>query len=433
MRIRTFENRAFLILVVLVTLGFMWMVRPFMLPIFWAAVLAVLFRPIYYGWCQLFGGWRNTSAALTLIVAVLVLFLPMAILTRAVVNEVVALYNRLVVGAVDPQAPLVWIERQLPYVAEYLEQYGIAPENVQAWAVEAAGTVSQYVAQQALAFGQDAARFTILFSLMLYILFFFIRDGRRIQEALIRALPLGDARERRLFDRFGVVARATVKGTLVVAAVQGTLGGLLLWSVGIQGAVLWGVAMTVLSIIPAVGTVLVWGPAGIYLLSVGQVWQGVFVLAGGFFVVSIIDNILRPILVGRDTQMPDYLVLISTLGGLVKFGLSGFVLGPMVAAFFLVAWQIFTEDFEKLDAPGAPPTAEPDPDVPGPGDVHAVAREEAEIQAEAKAEVEARAEAAEANPGGHHAGEGGNRGDGPHREQISGAVERGDRGAGGHP
>jgi predicted PurR-regulated permease PerM len=392
MRIRTFENRAFLVVVALVTLGFVWMLRPFMLPVFWAAVLAVLFRGVYKGWLQLFGArWRNSSAGLTVLTAVLVLIVPLIIIGRAVMGEVIALTQGLQLGAVDVQAPLIWIENQFPILADQLERLGIEPGRVREWATEAAATVSQYLAGQALVLGQNVVEFSAFFGIMLYVLFFFVRDGDRIVQMLVDTLPLGDAREHRLFDRFILVARATVKGTLVVAAVQGALGGVLFWIVGLPAPVLWAVVMAVLSLLPVIGTVLVWGPGAIYLLSVGDIAGGIIVLVGGFFVVGLVDNVLRPVLVARDTQMPDYLVLLATLGGLAKFGLSGFVLGPMLAAFFLVVWEMFAEEFGPLDAPEAPAVAEPDPDVPGPGDVQEAAREEAEIKAEAKVAAEAEA------------------------------------------
>lgn len=387
MKIRTFENRAFLLLVALVTVVFFWMLRPFLLPVFWAVVLAVLFRGVYKGWLQLTGGWRNTSAALTLITAVLSLIVPLIIVGRAVTNEVIALTQGLQLGAIDVQAPLIWIETRFPTLAEQLDRFGIDGPRIRQFATEAATWASQFLAAQALVLGQNVVELAAYIGIMLYVLFFFIRDGAQLSEALVRALPLGDARERRLFDRFILVSRATVKGTLVVAAVQGALGGLLFWIVGLPAPVLWGVVMAILSLLPVVGTVLVWGPGAIYLLSVGQIVNGLVVLLGGFFVVGLVDNVLRPILVARDTQMPDYLVLLATLGGLAKFGISGFVLGPMLAAFFLVCWEMFAEEFAPLDEPGATNVGEPDPDVPGPGDVHRVAREQAAVEAHAEADV----------------------------------------------
>jgi predicted PurR-regulated permease PerM len=367
MKLRTLENRAFLAVVILVTVSFLWMVRPFLMPVFWAAVLAVLFHGVYKGFLGMMPRWPNTAAILTVFAAVVVVILPLVLLGIGITNEVIALYHRLEIGAIDLQAPIRWIEQQLPVVGEYLQRFDIEPDQMRQRATELVGIISQFLAGQALVLGRDAIQFAAMFFLMLYVLFFFVRDGERLVGAMIKALPLGDAREERLFERFVTVSRATTKGTLIVAAVQGALGGVLLWIVGIQGVILWGVLMAILALLPVVGTIMVWGPAAIYLISVGQVGSGIFVLLGGFFVVSLIDNFLRPRLIGRDTRMPDYLVLISTLGGLVKFGLSGFVAGPMLGAFFLVSWEIFVEEFSTLDEPGADPGLEPDPDVVGPG------------------------------------------------------------------
>ena len=199
---------------------------------------------------------------------------------------------------------------------------------------------------------------------MLYFLFYLFRDGERIVERIIRALPLGDRRERRLFSKFADVARATVKGTLVVAAVQGAIGGLLFWALGIDAAVFWGVVMAVLSLVPAIGSALVWVPAAVILAASGEPGRAAILVAGGVLVIGLVDNLLRPILVGRDTEMPDYLVLIATLGGIAVFGLSGFVLGPVVAALFLVVWDMVIEEYGAYDDAAGPGPVSPSPGPP---------------------------------------------------------------------
>ena len=135
--------------------------------------------------------------------------------------------------------------------------------------------------------------------------------------------------------------RATVKGYVVVAVVQGALGGLALWALCIGGAVFWGVVMAFLSLLPAVGAALVWAPVAIYLLATGAVWQGVALIVWGVVVIGLSDNVLRPILVGKDTKLPDYVVLITTLGGMSLFGINGFVIGPTIAAMFMACWALF--------------------------------------------------------------------------------------------
>jgi predicted PurR-regulated permease PerM len=198
----------------------------------------------------------------------------------------------------------------------------------------------QFLAGQALNVGQNALDFFVSFFIMLYLLYFVLRDGRALGHRVREAVPLRDDLQRNLFHKFTDVVRATIKGTIVVAIVQGALGGLMFWFLGIQAPVLWAVVMAFLSLLPAVGTALVWVPVALYLLASGAVWQGVLLIVYGVLVIGLVDNVLRPVLVGKDTKMPDYIVLIATLGGMAIFGLNGFVIGPLIAAMFMAAWDI---------------------------------------------------------------------------------------------
>jgi predicted PurR-regulated permease PerM len=363
MRLRNLESRVFLGLVLTTTLFFLWMVRGFLSPVFWAAVLAVLFRRIYLRTVELTGGRRSLAAVLTTLTVVLVVVLPVVVLVAALAQQALWLYGRVVAGDVDLMAPIAFVERSLPRLTELLDRYGVRIEEIRAGVQGAALTATQYVAGQALSLGQNALTIAVLFGLTLYFLFFLFRDGDAIMRGLIRALPMGDAREERLFRKFAEVSRATVKGTLVVAMVQGALGGLMFALVGIPAAVFWGVAMGVLSLLPAIGAALVWLPAAVFLFATGAIWQGLVVVVGGTFVIGLVDNLLRPILIGRETKMPDYLVLLATLGGLTAFGLAGFVAGPIIAALFLVMWEMFAEEYAPHDSSEPPvvPTAPPDP------------------------------------------------------------------------
>ena len=184
---------------------------------------------------------------------------------------------------------------------------------------------------------------------MLYVLYFFLRDGDQLLLAIARALPLGDARERALFERFTAVTRATLKGTLVVGAVQGTLGAIFFALLGLEGPVFWGAMMWACSLIPVIGPTIIWLPAALILIISGSVAKGLLLMGLGTFVIALADNILRPILVGRETRMPDFLVLLSTLGGLTLFGLSGFIAGPAIAALFITAWDMFAREYASSD------------------------------------------------------------------------------------
>jgi predicted PurR-regulated permease PerM len=186
---------------------------------------------------------------------------------------------------------------------------------------------------------------------MLYLTFFLLRDGSGLAHQIEDAVPLRPDLRRALLDKFTTVIRATVKGSLIVALIQGLIGGIVLWALGVHGAALWGAAMAFMSLLPAIGTGLVWAPIAIYLLASGAIWQGSVLIFCGMFVIGMVDNVLRPILVGRDVKMPDYVVLISTLGGLDIFGINGFVIGPVIAALFMAIWTIV-----RTEAPPAEET-----------------------------------------------------------------------------
>jgi len=233
-----------------------------------------------------------------------------------------------------------------------LERFGIEMDTVRENAAKAAVTASQFLARNALAFGQGTFGFVLKLALMLYVAYFLLRDGRRLVDQLVHAIPLGDERERLLLQKFAEVTRATVKGNLLVALVQGTLGGLIFWILGLPAPLLWGVVMTVLSLIPAVGAGLVWLPAAIYLYAVGEWVSATVLIAYGVAIIGLADNILRPMLVGRDTKLPDWMVLLSTLGGIAMVGINGFVIGPLIAVLFLAFWQIFGREFNGADQDG---------------------------------------------------------------------------------
>jgi predicted PurR-regulated permease PerM len=206
---------------------------------------------------------------------------------------------------------------------------------------------SQPITRQIWTVSQNTLDFSVNFLVMLYLLFFLLLDGDKLMRRIQRAVPLDPKVQQRLYRNFTSVVRSTVKGNVVVAAIQGALGGIALMVLGIPGALLWGVIMALLSLLPAVGAALVWGPISIYLLASGKVAQGLGLIAWGTVVIGLVDNLLRPMLVGKETRMPDYVVLISTIGGMSLFGISGFVIGPVIAALFIAAWDLSAAEAEK--------------------------------------------------------------------------------------
>jgi len=341
----TAQRVFFAVLLLGVSVAFIWLVQSFVQPIFWAVALGIVFFPMQRKLDGLLKGRTRLAAALSVIVILLIVVLPLGALVTAVAAEAVSLYERIRSNEINVSGAIDWIELQLPLVVETAESLGVDLERVQSQLATSAVTVSQFVAGRAVAIGQDTIRIAIYFFLMLYLLYFFMRDGEKIVEGMIRALPFGDERERHLIERFAEVSRATIKGTLIVGIVQGLFGGIMFAAFGIGAPVLWGVVMALLSIIPAVGPALVWLPAAIMLIANGSIWSGIIMIALGSLVIGLADNLLRPVLVGRDTRMPDYLILLSTLGGLTAFGISGIVIGPIIAAFFLSIWEMAEEEY----------------------------------------------------------------------------------------
>jgi len=333
------------VLLLAVSGAFVWLIRGFVQPIFWAVALGIIFFPMHLKLTAGLKGRNSLAAALSVIIIVLIVVLPIAAIVTAMAAEAADLVARLNENEINVAGAIDWINQQLPGAEQTLQSIGVPIDRLKEQLASSAMTVSQFLATQAFAIGQNTIRIAVYFFLMLYLLYFFMRDGKRILDGLVRALPFGDERERHLLERFAQVSRATIKGTLVVGIVQGTIGGVLFAVLGINGPVLWGVVMALLSIIPALGPAIVWVPAAIILIVNGNIVSGIVLIVVGSVVIGLADNLLRPLLVGRDTRMPDYLILLSTLGGLTAFGISGFVIGPIIAAFFLSVWEMAEEEY----------------------------------------------------------------------------------------
>ena len=358
MQVKTLETRTFLTLVVLVTVAFAWLLGGFLLPVFWATVLAILFTAPFRWVRDKLGGRGTLAALLTLFLILVLVVAPLAGLVAAVTGEAMGVYGAVADGTVDLTEPITRAEEFLPRVTRLAQDWGVDLDNIRDRISSTALSASQALAGSIVAIGQQTAHFLLVLAVTLYLLFFFLRDGEKLVETLVRAMPLGDIRERRLFSRFAAVTRATVKGSFIVAMVQGAIGGIAFWVLGLGAPVLWGAIMAVCALIPAVGTALVWFPAMIYLIATGAWVKALILVAVGVGVIGTVDNALRPILVGRDAGMPDYMILLTTLAGLATFGISGLVIGPIIGGLFMTVWAIFTEEFGPRDDADAEAEAE---------------------------------------------------------------------------
>ncbi len=335
------RTRMFWLLVGVVTIAFFWILLPFYGALFWATAIAVLFIGVQRRMVARTGGRHSLSALLTLLLVLIVVIVPLAWVGTMITREAAGVYVRIQSGEVQPSVWLAVLLDSLPSWASHLpERFGLQTlAQIQERFGDALSQAMRLLLQRGLSIGQGTFGFVVGFILMLYLLFFLLRDGDALIERIGRSLPLQPELKHRFGEKFATVVRATIKGTVVIAVIQGVLGAIAFHVLGIHGSMLWGVAMAILSLLPAVGPVLIWLPVALYLVATGAIGQGVGLILFGTFVIGLVDNGLRPILVGKDTKMPDYVVLFSTLGGLSILGINGFVIGPVVAALFIAAWE----------------------------------------------------------------------------------------------
>jgi len=343
----TANKSALLLLVLFISVVFLGMIRSFLMAIFLAGIFSALARPLYKRFERWYGGRRALASMSTLVVIVIIVILPLGVLMGIVTAQAIK------VG----QTVTPWVQEQIAQPGEFQKLLSslpffdkIAPYSETIWrkAGELIGTISQFLIGSLSTATKGAVNFLFMAFALLYTMFFFLMDGDKLIYKILYYLPMDDDDEQRMLEKFTSVTRATLKGTAVIGLLQGTLAGMAFWVVGIPSSVFWGTIMAVLSIIPGIGTALVWVPAVIILAAGGN-----YVKAGGLclfcaLVVGSIDNLLRPVLVGKDTQMHELMIFFGTLGGIIMFGVMGMIIGPIVAALFVTIWEIYGVAFKDI-------------------------------------------------------------------------------------
>lgn len=342
---RRVEHGGLILFLVAVTIGLALVVSSFAGALLWAALAALLFQPLFQRLLRRWPGRRNVAAAVTLLIITVAVVIPALIVASLVVEQAAGVYNQMRSGRINFATYFMQVHDALPLRLQHLiDGAGFGSfERAQAQITDAVSSSASLLARQAFSIGANAAAFLLAFGVGLYVTYFLLRDGERLGPAVVHALPLERPVAERLADKFVAVVRATIKGSGVVALVQGALGAITFWIVGLPAALLWGMLMVIAALLPAIGPAIIWAPVAVYLFAIGEIWQAVVVIVSGVVVIGLADNILRPVLVGRDTGIPDWLVLVTTLGGIELVGLSGIVVGPLVGALFLTGWQILTE------------------------------------------------------------------------------------------
>jgi predicted PurR-regulated permease PerM len=337
-------NIPFFVLLGLVTLLFLYLLKPFFFPLFWAAVIAAIFQPLYRRINRKLNHPSLSTILIFLVIAV-ILLLPAGVVGTLVFNESVTLYEKL---SPDPKNINRGLQNIIGLIANnaLADLFNLNKSVLIEKAAEVMRDVTNYIFVNLTTLTQNTLGLLVQFAIMFYALFFFVRDGEKFLRVAMRILPLGMGRERLLFNRFTTTARSTLKVTLIIGGIQGVLGGIIFLITNIDGAVIWGLLMIIMAVVPVVGCSIIWGPAGILMLLSGHIWEGVLILASGVLLISMVDNVLRPILIGKDVEMHPLLIFLSSLGGIFLFGFSGFVIGPIIASLLLAIWDMY-EEFQQ--------------------------------------------------------------------------------------
>ncbi len=344
---RDYINKTTLLgLVVIISALFLTMIHQFLMAIFMAGLCSAMVSPIHHRLTEKLHGREILASSLTVLAIVLLVLTPLTVLITLVVTQAISVGESVtpwVQGFIKEPSTISALLEKVPYYEQILPYRDIIIQK----AGELVGTVSNFLIDSLSSFTKLTIDAIFSSIIMLYVMFYFLTMGDVLLRKILYFLPLDDCNEQRLLHRFTSVTRATIKGTLIIGIMQGGICGIAFAIAGIEGPVFWGSVMAIMSIIPAFGTAIIWVPALIILALTGH-FGGVIILAilcGA--VAGNLDNVLRPRLVGKDTQMHDLFVLFGTLGGISMFGLLGIVLGPIVAALFITIWEIYGDAFKN--------------------------------------------------------------------------------------
>jgi predicted PurR-regulated permease PerM len=335
------ERRTFAAALIAITIVFGWAIWPFAGAILWSVVAAIMFTPLNRRITEQLRGRPSLAAAVTLLVFTAAVVIPAILLTSFLLDRAAGIYTGIRSGQIDIGRTFLQVQAAMPgWLLRLLARLGITDlASLRETLSAGVATRLQILTSGAVAIGQGAASFLLALAVVLYLTFFLLRDGQRLAAGISPYVPLAPADRSMFSARFVEVIRATVVGGILVGVAQGVLGGMVMALLGVPNAALWAVLMALSSLLPAVGTGLVWVPVSLFLLATGSTWQGIIMALSGLFLIGSVDNVLRPILIGRRTKMPDFLVLVATLGGLASFGFNGLLMGPVAAALFLSGWQ----------------------------------------------------------------------------------------------
>jgi predicted PurR-regulated permease PerM len=330
--------------------------RPFIVPVLWAAILARLTFPVHRRATRLLRGREALSAALMTLGLVLLAVFPVVYLTLLLVQEAGSAY-----AAIDAWIQTGGVKRLSEHLSalpipggtlqEWLGRIIVSSEDFQNSLLQGSKTLSLFLVGQMTDLAKNAFEVVVNVLVMVFTLFFFFKDGNRLYENLYRVVPLLESHKRKVFTRLDRTMTAVVHGMIITAFVQGLLAGIAYWFLGVPFPVLLTALTALLALLPFGGTALVWGPVVVYLFWMGPIWKAALMLAWGVGVVTMVDNFLKPILIGHGAQLPALFLFFSILGGLAAYGFIGIFLGPILLAILLTAIQIYREEYSDEPPP----------------------------------------------------------------------------------
>ena len=327
-------------MVIAISALFLSMIHQFLMAIFLAGLFSALARPVYRRLRITFKGHRHAASVTTLLLMIFVVLIPLMLLVGIIVGQAIDVGQAVtpwIKQNIEQPDRLTAYLQQLPFY-EYLEPYrGVILEK----AGKLVGSVSNLIVGGLSQATLGTANFLFMTFVFLYTVYFLQMDGDKLIRKILYYLPLNGDDESLMLNKFTSVTRATVKGTMMIGLLQGILAGGAFAVAGIENAVFWGTIMAVLSVIPSVGSALVWLPASIILILQGSVGAGVGLLVFCGLIVGSLDNVLRPILVGKDTKMHELMIFFGTLGGIFMFGIAGIFIGPLIASLFVTIWELY--------------------------------------------------------------------------------------------
>ena len=330
------SQNAYYLLLTIITILFVSLIFNFAAPILWSIVVSIIFYPLYEK-LLLMTNKKSLSSMLSLILILLLVIMPSIAVLGLIGNELINFINSSENYSFEQYFQMIPNESA---INQLIAWSGLSINDLIEKADDFLISASRMLYQSVSTISANVINFFVSLFIFVYLTFFFLRDGEKILQHCMDAFPMKNEDESYLLDQFQKTTRATIKGTVMVALAQGFLGYLTLLLIGINGALIWGAVMALLSIVPAVGTVLVWLPIALVLFLNGEIMDASLLIFSGVFIIGMIDNLLRPILIGKETKMPDYLILLTTIGGISIFGITGFIVGPIIASLFISIWSL---------------------------------------------------------------------------------------------